>query len=55
MDSYSRERVSSSKSERDYSRILRRSDESDDLKIDRKTRQLFDEWAMIEQRAEELR
>ena len=60
MDSYSRDRVSSSRSEREYSRIFRRNEgggggDSEDIKIDRKTKQLFDDWSKIERRAEELR
>ncbi len=30
-------------------------DETEDLKVDRKTKQLFAEWQKIEQRADELR
>ena len=58
MDSYSRDRVSSSRSEREYSRSFRRNEgggDSEDIKIDRKTKQLFEEWSKIERRAEELR
>ena len=57
MDSYSRDRASGSKSEQEYSRFLRRNKtgESGDEKIDRKTKQLFEEWSKIEGRAEELR
>ena len=48
------------KSDQDYLKSSSRHqnyglDETEDLKVDRKTKQLFAEWQKIEQRADELR
>ena len=46
-----------SRSEREFPKFLQKTadTETDDLRLDRKTKQLFGEWQRIERRAEELR
>jgi spore cortex formation protein SpoVR/YcgB (stage V sporulation) len=53
-NSASRRDRSLSQSDREFPKFLRKP-ETDDLRLDRKTKQLFEEWQRIERRAEELR